>query len=146
VQVRAKAAIEECLAEYVRLAAERPGRWTTVDRAYVRVYEGEPGILFTHGEVGTFGPRSPDYYSILGCHVAELDGLRVIYLAETRRAPIIGTERDLSAIYSRTGPAETDGRAVELVLLRTNDGFEFSQAQTYSDDNLYRHNPSLRIE
>src|SRR5690606_13271202 len=60
-------AIELCAQEYTKLA-NRPFL-SEVDRAYVYVVSDQLDVLFTRGEVGTFGKRSSTYSAILGCGV-----------------------------------------------------------------------------
>jgi hypothetical protein len=67
-------------------------------------------------------------------------------MAETQREPVVGRERDLQVIYSRTEPAEARGEVLELLFLLRGEDFEAALRQRYSDRNLHLHNPGLPSE
>lgn len=85
-------AIELCAQEYTKLA-NRPFL-SEVDRAYVYVVSDQLDVLFTRGEVGTFGKRSSTYSAILGCGVLfnQAKASEIYFLSRPLRDPLIHRE------------------------------------------------------
>ncbi len=87
---RIEKAINICMNEYSRLS----GRtfFSEVDRAYVHVSSEQLGIIFAHGEVGSFGARSKSYRSYLSCGVSTLSEIKIYSLEEPFQKPLINLE------------------------------------------------------
>lgn len=76
----AEGAINLCVSEYTRMSEKE--FFSEVDRAYVHVVPNQFGIIFTHGEMGTFGEYSEDYENHLTCLVVVSGGMRIYFLGD----------------------------------------------------------------
>ncbi len=83
-------AINFCIKEYSRLSGSP--FFSEVDRAYVHVSSEQLGIVFAHGEVGTFGVRSKSYRSFLSCGVSALGEIKIYSLEEPFQKPLINLD------------------------------------------------------
>lgn len=122
------AAIRSCLRE----KAARTGQPLAgeADRAYVYARGGAWWIYFTHGDSGTFGRRSDDYRILLTCGVTSASGLRVVFLGETMRDPIIDLpQRD---------PFVTPEGSTELLFRRESGTFQYCCSQPFDRHNILR--------
>ena len=71
-------AINLCLNKYQSEAGETPA--TEIDRVYIHKSGTLMNLLFTHGEMGTFGNRSNDYASYISCGVKSEKRLEVVFI------------------------------------------------------------------
>lgn len=76
----AERAITLCVSEYTRLSGKE--FFDEVDRAYVGVVPTQFGIIFTHGEMGTFGKYSEDYENHLTCLIVISGTMKIYFLGD----------------------------------------------------------------
>lgn len=94
-------------------------------------------MYFTHGDVGTFGSRSPDYRVLLGCGAVYGSSLETLFLGEPMQDPLLDTpDRDYFV---------TPAGSTELRFVRTDSGFEYCCSQRFTRTNLVIHNPTLAL-
>jgi hypothetical protein len=125
-------AIDLCVGEYTRLSgrALEPG----VDRAYVLVGDAKLAqldILFTRGEVGTFGERSKSYEAHLYCGVLTRSTMKIHSLRRPLQNPLI----DLPGAKQLT-EIQPASELRESLYLRTDDGFRFVAEQPFDPDKI----------
>ncbi|WP_444897526.1 hypothetical protein [Microbulbifer sp. SSSA005] len=116
-------AIDLCLVEYTRIKGNVFPE--DIDRAYVYVGKNMMGVLFTRGEIGTFGKRSTSYQAFVSCGVSLHPRLQVRDLMDgysvLKGADITTEEPDLR-----------NEHVDELLYFRNGMAFSFSKGQTFS--------------
>ena len=73
-----QSAINLCLNKYQSEAGATPA--TEIDRVYIHKSGAFMNLMFTHGEMGTFGDRSEDYTSFISCGVKSDKDVEVVYI------------------------------------------------------------------
>lgn len=118
--------IQKSVALCVQRYEERTGQSLSsdIDRAYVHVSLDRFGIFFTHGEVGSFGPRSRDYEYFFGCgvHVSSSQ-TDIYYLGKPEEDAII--DRGMRTIDRGFYGEQVE----EAVFMRSGVGFVFKAKQ-----------------
>lgn len=126
---RGSEAIEMCSAEYTQIKRDAfpPG----VDRAYVYAGNNMLGVLFAHGEVGTFGKRDENYQAFVSCSVALQPKMHVQELREGYSI-LKGSEEAIAdeALYN--------GDVDELLYIRDEMTFRFKNGQAFSPEKIDR--------
>ncbi|MEQ9303137.1 MAG: hypothetical protein RJQ14_04410 [Marinoscillum sp.] len=124
---RGSDAIEMCRAEYTKITGEALP--SDIDRVYVFAGKHKFGLMFTRGEMGTFGERSKNYKGMVSCyvflhpnmHVQDVrEGYNILKRSET---PI-----DETAFYKE--------HIDELLFLRDGLHFTFRDMQVFSVDRI----------
>ena len=125
----AERAVKLCVSEYTRLSGK--ALFSEVDTAYVHISANRFGVLFTHGEVGTFGERSQDYRAYLSCGVLASDDLNIYYMDSPMSVPLIENPESDSIdgdFY--------EGNVKELIYRRSGNEFTFVAAQDFVEPDL----------
>ena len=71
-------AINFCLNKYQSESGDSP--IADIDRVYIHKSNGYMNLMFTHGEMGTFGDRDDDYTSFISCGVKSDKDVEVVYI------------------------------------------------------------------
>ncbi len=123
-----KKAIDLCIARYQALAKQN--FFIDVDRAYVLATDEKMDILFSKGEVGTFGKRSEAYRSYLACGVLASDGMEVYFLGEPLKDTLVEVDgvKQISEIPNI--------EAIDMLFMRGTKGFEFSGSQKFDPESI----------
>lgn len=133
VQHQSRAVIAACLDELEHRAGQALA--PEADRAYVYANENHYWVYFTHGDLGTFGRRSPDYRVLLDCGAVYGSPPETLFLGEPMQDPLLDTpDRDYFV---------TPAGSIELRFIRTDSGFEYCCSQPFKRTNLFMNNPSL---
>jgi hypothetical protein len=120
-------AIDRCVDEYTRLSGRALD--PEVGRAYAVAGDGKVELLFTRGELGTFGERSASYRAYLSCGVLS-DSMKIYFLVEPLRDPWV----DVPGSQQITEAPRPDLR--ESLYLRTDAGFELAGEQPRDPDKV----------
>ena len=121
-------AIDLCIAHYEALAKQ--DFFVDVDRAYVLATDEKMDILFSKGEVGTFGKRSEGYRSYLACGVLSSGEMEIYFLGE----PLKDTLVEVAGVKQISEMPNVE--AVDLLFLRDEKGFKFSDSQNFDPENI----------
>lgn len=73
-----KIAINFCLNKYQSESGVSPA--ADIDRVYIHKSNGYMNLIFTHGEMGTFGDRADDYSSFISCGVKSEGNIEVVFI------------------------------------------------------------------
>lgn len=133
-KARVESASEYCLNRYKELTHHSLS--SEANRVYAVVYTDLLVITFVHGRLGSFAPRSADYYSLLGCLTTSHVPPKILFLAETLKEPLIGREADVGKYYREMASEENrpDVTVVEAVFARHDGALVFAGSQRYSED------------
>lgn len=118
----AERAINLCVSEYTRVSGKE--FFDEVDRAYVEVVPAQFGIVFTHGEMGTFGRYSEDYENHLTCLIVISGAMKIYFLGDPLGHSLI----NLPSFDSLSGEFN-DENASEMLYKRDGDRFVFVAIQ-----------------
>ena len=132
-------AVALCVSEYVRLSGKE--FFGEADNSYVYVPSDRLllSVIFTQGQLGTFGKRSVRYGLYLSCNVDISDGLR-IYALVPRRSDVV-LELPEAADMPVREFHEGEGGVWELHYRRRDDRFVFDASQPFDERNYDTHNP-----
>ena len=125
-------AIDFCVAEYTRLSGRALER--DLDRAYVLAGDAKLAqldVLFTRGEVGTFGERSKQFVPYLYCGLLTHSPMKIWALVKPLRNPLI----HLPGVKQLT-ESQPISELRESLYLRTGDGFRFVAEQPFDPDKI----------
>ncbi|MEX1221543.1 MAG: hypothetical protein WEA82_05470 [Idiomarina sp.] len=130
---RAEAIIHQCQTEIERLTGSKLSHGA--DRAYVYVPASGSyyAMQFTHGAIGTFGPRGDDQGTVWRCSI---DEEKIVFLGDFSSPPLINKEHD-----ERNN--EEEDNVKEYLYLRFGDGFRFIAVQKLDFNNIDKHNPKF---
>lgn len=132
-QNKAEAIIHQCQTEIERRTEKKLSH--EADRAYVYESASESyyTMQFSHGAVGTFGPRGADQGTVWSCSV---DHGEIKFLGNLSSPPLIDKEYEV--------PDYNQGDNVnEYLYLRFGDGFKFIAVQKFDENNIDKYNPNF---
>lgn len=130
---RAEATINQCQKEIERRTENKLSH--DADRAYVYESGSESHytMQFSHGAIGTFGPRGTDQRTVWSCSI---DQGEIKFLGNLSAPPLIDKEYEV--------PDYNQGDNVnEYLYLRFGDGFKFISMQKFDEGNIDKHNPNF---
>lgn len=127
----AEIAVKQCVKKLIDLQKERT--LAHADHAYVDVFENGYTVGFSHGAVGSFGPRNPRQRSVWACGVTKN---MVVWLGAPSKNPIVDVPNNNDFENYEEG-------VIEVLFLREGDSYRFHDAQLLDEKNLLKHNPDL---
>lgn len=129
----AEIAVKQCVDKLIDLQKE--STLVHADHAYVDVFENGYTVGFSHGAVGSFGPRNPRQRSVWVCGVTTSQVVLLVEGAVSNK-PVLGT----FAVHAYENYEED---VIEVLFLREGDSYRFHDAQLLDEKNLLKHNPDL---
>lgn len=135
--IRGTDAIEMCQAEYTKITGDTLP--SDIDRVYILAGKHKLGLMFTRGEMGTFGERSKNYKGMVSCYVFLHPNMHVQDIRE--RFTILKeseTPIDEAAFFKE--------HIDELLFLRDGQQFRFNNMQVFSADRINALEPQLPSE
>lgn len=122
-------AVEFCKNEYIHLSNKVFHK--DIDRVYVLASNNKMDLLFTHGEVGTFGDRSDKYKSFLSCGVLNTEDFELYFLGEPLKDPLVLKPNVLQ--ITESGYTET---LWDLLFLKKGSIFELAESKIFSTEDI----------
>lgn len=122
-------AINLCLNKYQSETGVAPT--TEIDRVYIHESDDFMNLIFTHGEMGTFGDRSDDYATFISCGVKSGKSVEVVFIQNEK----------FEEVYSKQG-FELSNLSFELIgvveyLYKENNGkYSFYATQVFNPEKI----------
>lgn len=132
-ETRAREVLELCLGEVKRVSGESLS--VAADRAYVYVDKEGSWVIFSHGEIGSFGQAGQDSGVIYSCGVLNGPPAKAVFLG----APL------KDALIDEPGREyfDTPEGTTEILFKREGEEFNYCCSQPFDEKNFDKHNPDF---